>query len=52
MLMAETDEKAGDFEFDPDQLSDLGELAEAFIHEEVDAEILAELHREHRAKTC
>ena len=45
--MAQIDEDAGDFEFDPDQLSELGELAEAFIHEEVDADFFEELDHEY-----
>ena len=45
--MAETDEEAGKFEFDPEQLSELGELAEAFIHAEVDADFFHELDRDY-----
>ena len=45
--MAETDNEAGEFEFDPEQLSEVGELAEAFIHEEVDAELFDELDRDY-----
>ena len=47
VAMVETEESAGKFEFDPDQLFELGELAEAFIHEEVDAELFDELDREY-----
>ena len=45
--MAESNEEAGKFEFDPDQLSELGDLAEAFIHEEVDADLFDELDRDY-----
>ena len=45
--MADADEGTADFEFDPDQLSELGDLAEAFIHEEVDAALLGDLDREY-----
>jgi len=45
--MGESDENAAQFDFDPDQLTNIGELAEAFIHEEVDAEFLDELDREY-----
>jgi hypothetical protein len=45
--MAETDNETGEFEFDPEQLSEVGELAEAFIHEEVDAELFDELDRDY-----
>ena len=41
------EENSGKFEFDPDQLSELGELAEAFIREEVDAELFEELNRDY-----
>lgn len=41
--MAETDTNAAAFDFDPDQLTDLSNLAEAFIHEEMDAEFLEDL---------
>jgi hypothetical protein len=44
--MVESDEGLGDFDFDPDQLAELGELSEAFIHEELDAELMAELDRD------
>jgi len=40
-----TDEPS-EFEFDPDQLDDIGELAEAFIDEELDADLLDEVDRE------
>jgi|APHM01.1.fsa_nt_gi hypothetical protein len=43
--MAEADEDAAGFEFDPDQITELGDLAEAFVHEELDAELFAELDR-------
>jgi len=45
--MAKTNGDAGDFEFDPDQLSDLSKLAEAFIHAEVDADFFNELDRDY-----
>ena len=45
--MAETDRDAGKFEFDPDQLGEISELAEAFIHEEVDADLFDELDRDY-----
>ncbi|MFQ3477115.1 hypothetical protein HKK80_12795 [Halonotius sp. F2-221B] len=45
--MAKTDRDAGDFKFDPDQLGDLSKLAEAFIHEEVDADFFDELDRDY-----
>ena len=41
--MVETDEGADAFDFDPDQLAELGELSEAFIHEELDAELMDEV---------
>ena len=41
------EENAGQFEFDPDQLAELGELAEAFIREEVDVELFEELDRDY-----
>ena len=44
--MSEAINKPGEFEFDPDQLDDIGELAEAFIHEELDADLLEEVDRE------
>ena len=45
--MAGTDGDEREFDFDPDQLNELGELAEAFIHEEVDADLFNELDREY-----
>lgn len=45
--MDEPDVDTGEFEFDPDQLTELGELAEAFIHKEVDADFFEELDREY-----
>jgi hypothetical protein len=45
--MADADESAADFEFDPDQLTELGDLAEAFIHQEVDAALFDDLDREY-----
>jgi Glu-tRNA(Gln) amidotransferase subunit E-like FAD-binding protein len=45
--MAGTDEDDGDFEFDPDQISELGEIAEAFIHEEVNADFFNKLDRDY-----
>jgi hypothetical protein len=44
--MSEAIDEPGEFEFDPDQLDDIGELAEAFIHEELDADLLDEVDRE------
>lgn len=44
--MSEATDGPGDFEFDPDQLGDIGELAEAFIHEELDAELLDVIDRD------
>lgn len=44
--MSEAINKPGEFEFDSDQLDDIGELAEAFIHEELDADLLEEVDRE------
>ena len=41
--MAETDEGVDAFDFDPDQLAELGELSEGFIHEELDAELMDEV---------
>ena len=45
--MAKTDEATEVFNFDPDRLTDLSELAEAFIHEEVDTDLFEELDREY-----
>ena len=45
--MVKTDEEAGDFEFDPEQLGELGELAEAFIHQEVDTALFDKLDRDY-----
>lgn len=45
--MVEIDEEASKFEFDREQLSELGELAEAFIHKEVDADFFDELDRDY-----
>jgi len=45
--MVVPEENSGKFEFDPDQLAELGELAEAFIHEEVDAEFFKQLDRDY-----
>ena len=45
--MVETENNAGKFEFDADQLAELGELAEAFIHKEADAELFEELDRDY-----
>jgi len=47
IVMAKTGDEVGEFAFDPDQLDELGELAEAFIHEEVDTELMADLDREY-----
>jgi len=45
--MFETNEDVADFEFDPDQLSELGELAAAFILYVIDAELTDELHHDY-----
>lgn len=45
--MAKTGDEADDFEFDPDQLNEIGELAEAFIQKELDTELMANLDREY-----
>ena len=45
--MVGSSDEAGDFEFDPDQLDELSELAEAFIHKELDTELMADLDREY-----
>ena len=45
--MVVPEENAGKFEFDPDQLVELGELSEAFIREEVDVELFEELDRDY-----
>ena len=45
--MVVPEENAGQFEFDPDQLSEVGELTEAFIREEVDIEFFEELNRDY-----
>jgi len=42
MVMPE--ENSRTFDFDPDQLAEVGELAKAFIREEVDAEFVEELN--------
>lgn len=47
VAMAKTDRDAGGFEFDPDQLGELGELAEAFIHQEVDVDFFDKLDRDY-----
>ena len=44
--MSEAIDEPGEFEFDPDQIDDIGELAEAFIDEELDADLLEEVDRE------
>ena len=41
--MAETDEGSETFDFNPDQLAELGELSEAFIQEELDTKLMDEL---------
>ena len=41
--MEEADEEVGDFEFEQAQLDDLSRLAEAFVDEELDAELLNEV---------
>ena len=45
--MVVPEENAGQFEFDPDQLAEVGELAEAFIREEVDVILFEELDRDY-----
>jgi len=45
--MVETEEGVSDFDFDPDQLAELSELSEAFIHEELDAELMDELDHDY-----
>jgi hypothetical protein len=45
--MVESNEDSGEFNFDPEQLTDLSELAEAFIHEEADAALFDELDRDY-----
>jgi hypothetical protein len=47
IVMAKTGDEADDFEFDPDQLNEIGELAEAFIQKELDTELMANLDREY-----
>ena len=44
--MSGATDELGEFELDPDQLDDIGELAEAFIDEELDADLLEEVDRE------
>lgn len=41
--MADSEETADDFDFDADRENELSTLAEAFIHEELDASLFAEL---------
>jgi len=45
--MPETDEDTEAFNFDPDQLTEIDDLAEAFIHEEVDTDFFEELDRDY-----
>ena len=45
--MVETDEEVGGFKFDPEQLGEISELAEAFIRQEVDADLFDELDRDY-----
>ena len=45
--MAGSGNEADAFEFGTDQLDELSELAEAFIHEELDTELMADLDREY-----
>ena len=45
MVMPE--ENSRKFDFDPDQLAEVGELAEAFIREEVDVILFEELDRDY-----
>ena len=45
--MEEADKEVGDFEFEQAQLDDLSRLAEAFVDEELDAELLNEVDRDY-----
>ena len=45
--MEEADKEVGDFEFEQAQLDDLSRLAEAFIDEELDAELLNVVDRDY-----
>jgi glycerol-3-phosphate responsive antiterminator len=44
--MSGATDELGEFELDPNQLDDIGELAEAFIDEELDADLLEGVDRE------
>ena len=46
ILPMTSSDDTGAFEFDPEQVDPVEELAEAFIHEEFDAALLAEIDRE------
>jgi hypothetical protein len=45
--MEEAENKVGGFEFEQAQLDDLSRLAEAFVDEELDAELLNEVDRDY-----
>ena len=45
--MEEADKEVGDFEFNQAQVDDLSRLAEAFVDEELDAELLNEVDRDY-----
>jgi len=45
--MEEADKEVGDFEFEQAQIDDLSRLAEAFVDEELDAELLNEVDRDY-----
>ena len=45
--MEEADKEVGDFEFEQAQIDDLSRLAEAFVDEELEAELLNEVDRDY-----
>ena len=45
--MEEADKEVGDFEFKQAQVDDLSRLAEAFVDDELDAELLNEIDRDY-----
>ena len=45
--MEEADKEVGDFEFEQAQIDDLSKLVEAFVDEELDAELLNEVDRDY-----
>jgi len=45
--MEEADKEVGDFEFEQAQIDDLSKLVEAFVDEELDAELLNEIDRDY-----